>query len=523
MVMVCSVVKKGILIFAVLLFCQALCWGRFFNVKEFGVRGDKQANDGPAIQAAIDACSKTGGGVIYVPAGEYLSGGLRIKSKVSLYLETGATLWVSAKKEDYKQGNRFLYAEDENDITIEGRGTIYGTGEADLMRKKTGQKEQMPTFRVGILRFERCRNVAIKDITVRYSDSWTFDFELCEDVFINGVSILNNYYRVNADGIDPVSCKGVHISNCRIIAGDDCIVFKTREGRACEDVVVTNCTLESVATAIKIGTESPSDFRNIRVCNCVIRNSTVGIGMYIKDGGTAGQISFSNCSIETIRDLDKVADSLKNSVYPIFVDIEKRQKESRVGRIRDLTFADIDIVSDNGILIQGMSKSKIENLTLRNITVRVDRGFDYSKRKKHVGGRTFETEDRRLTLYAQKPSYVTLANIDGLSVDGLRVFVPEDVFSKYNRSALSLYEVDKGMISDVVREPAGAGSKMPAIVMENCKNTFLTRCFALPGTDIFLKVFGKDTVNISLAGNDLSKAKTPVELAEDVPKGQVKK
>ena len=216
------------------------CEGRIYNVRELGARGDKNSNDGPAIQAAIDACSAAEGGTVYVPAGDYFCGGLRLRSQVSLYLEAGSTLWVSEEKEDYNEGNRFLYAEDEKNITIEGRGTIHGTGEADLMRKRTDKVEQKPSFRVGILRFIRCQNVSIKDITVRYSDSWTFDLELCEKVFITGVSILNNYYRVNADGIDPVSCKNVHISNCHIIAGDDCIVCKTRAGSPCEDVVVTN-------------------------------------------------------------------------------------------------------------------------------------------------------------------------------------------------------------------------------------------------------------------------------------------
>jgi polygalacturonase len=498
------------------------CQGRIYNVRDHGARGDKKGNDGPAIQAAIDACFAAGGGRVYVPAGDYLCGGLRMKSHVSFYLEAGATLWVSPEEEDYKDGNRFLYAEDENNITIEGRGTIHGTGQADLMRKKTDKKEQRPSFRVGILRFKKCQNVSIKDITVRYSDSWTFDLEFCEKVFITGVSILNNYYRVNADGIDPVSCRNVHISNCHIIAGDDCIVCKTREGTPCEDVVVTNCTLESVATAIKIGTESPSDFRNIRVSNCVIRNSTVGIGMYIKDGATAEGISFTNCTIETIREPEIVTSSTRNSVYPIFIDIEKRQKESRIGRIRDLTFADINIVSDNGILVQGMSKSKIENLMMRDITMRVNRGFDYSERKKHIGGRTSETQDRRRMIYARKPSYVTLANIKGLTVDGLRVLIPDNIFDSYKRSALSLHEVEEAIVSDVLRAPAGDGSRMPVVMMENCRNAFLTKCFALPGTDIFLGISGEDTANISLAGNDLSKSETGVKLSAEVSKGQIR-
>ena len=516
-----SLQKSAISLIFTLTLLAIPCRGRICNVTSTGAKGDNRTNDGPAIQAAIDECSTSGGGMAYVPAGDYRCGALRLRSGVSLFLEAGATLWVSPDKEDYADGNRFLYAEDQDNITIEGRGTIHGTGRDDLMRKKTDKTEQRPAFRVGILRFMRCRNVSIKDITVRYSDSWTFDLEFCENVLITGVSILNNYYRVNADGIDPVSCRNVHISNCHIVAGDDCIVFKTRQGAPCEDAVVTNCTLESVATAIKIGTESPSDFRNIHVSNCVIRNSTVGIGMYIKDGATAERISFTNCTIETIRESELVSTGTQNSVYPIFVDIEKRHKDSRIGRVRDLTFANLNIVSDNGILVQGMGKGKIENLVMSNINFRVNRELDYSARKKHVGGRTSETLDRRRTLYARKPSYVTVANVRGLTIDGLRMFIPNAVFARYKRSALSLHEVDEAVVSGIHRSPAGAGSRMPVVTMENCRNAFLTECFALPGTDVFLAVDGPDTANISLVGNDLSRAKVAVEPSAQVPQGQI--
>jgi len=448
---------------------------------------------------------------------------------VSLYLESGATLWVSPKKEDYKEGNRFLYAEDQTNITIEGRGVILGTGQEDLQRKK-GDDKPKPAFRVGILRFVRCKNVMIKDITVRYSDSWTFDLEFCEKVYITGVSILNNYYRVNADGIDPVSCKNVHISNCYIIAGDDCIVFKTRKDVPCEDIVVTNCTMASNATAVKIGTESRSDFRNIHVSNCVIRDSTVGIGMYIKDGATAERISFSNCTIETIRKPEIVKESLLNSIYPIFVDIEKREPESRVGRIRDLTFADISIVSDNGILIQGMSESRpsegrgernIEDVVLRNITLRVDRGFDYSSRKKHVGGRTSETQDRRRTEFARQESYVTLANIKGVTVDHLQVWIPEQVYGQFPRAALSLHNVEGADVSHIRRMSGGAGKGAAVVVLENCRDGFLSSCKAVPQTEVFLRVSGEKTESISLVGNDLSQAKTAVQVGPEVKIAEV--
>jgi polygalacturonase len=443
------------------------CCAKVWDVTELGAKADKQTNAGPAIQATIDRCATAGGGTVFVPAGDYLCGQLSLKSNVTLHIEAGATLWVSPKKEDYSKGNRFLFGEGQSNVTIEGRGTIHGTGEADLARKRTDKPELRPEFRVGILELVRCKDVTIRDVTVRYSDSWTFDLERCENVVIDGVSILNNYYRVNADGIDPVSCRSVRISNCHIVAGDDCIVCKTREGAPCEDITVTNCVLETIATAVKIGTESPSDFRNILVSNCVIRNSTVGIGMFIKDGGTAERISFSNCTIETIRKPELASGSLQNSVYPIFIDIEKRRPESPIGKIRDLNFSDITMISDNGVLVQGMSAGRIENLSMRNITMRVDRAFDYSARKKHVGGKVYDTEDRRQTIYARKPSYVTLANIDGLTIDGLRVFIPDEVFSKYPRSALSVHSASNAVIRDVQRRPAGPESAVPAVVLED--------------------------------------------------------
>lgn len=494
----------------------ALCQVHPWNVKDHGARGDKQANDTTAIQATIDKCADAGGGTVYIPAGDYRCGQLHVKTGVTLHVEAGATLWVSPDKKDYRRGNRFLFAEDQNDITIGGRGTIHGTGRGDLGRKR-GESTQRPDWRVGILDFTACKNVTIRDITVRYSDSWTFDLERCENVVIDGVSILNNYYRVNADGIDPVSCKSVRISNCHIVAGDDCIVCKTREGYPCEDIVVTNCVLESIATAVKIGTESPSDFHNILVSNCVIRNSGVGIGMYIKDGATAERISFSNCTIETIRRPELVGDSVVNSTFPIFVDIEKRRKDSRVGTVRDLSFSDITIVSDNGILIQGMEASKIENLSMRNITMRVDRTFDYAKRKKHVGGSTEETEDRRRTIYARKPSYCTLANIDGLTVESLRIFIPDDIFAQHNRSALSLHNVTQAIISNVQREPPGAGSEVPVVMMQDCRDALLTMCLAPRQTGIFLGLAGPGTANISLRGNDLRGAGQAVHRSDDVP------
>jgi hypothetical protein len=245
--------------------------------------------------------------------------------------------------------------------------------------------------------------------------------------------------------------------------------------------------------------------------------------MYIKDGAVAERISFSNCTIETIRRPELAKESLLNSIYPIFIDIEKRAPESRVGRIRDLTFSDISILSDNGILIQGMSQPNIENLVLRNITQRVDRPFDYSQRRKHVGGRTRTTQDRRRTEFAQQESYVTLANINGVTVDHLQVWIPEQVFAPFPRAALSLHNVDGADLSHIRRMTDGIGKGAPVVVMENCRYGFLSSCKTSPGIEVFLSVRGRKTQGISLTGNDLRQASTAVQLGPEVKKSEVRR
>lgn len=481
-----------------------------FNVRDYGAKGDKNANDRTAIQAAVDACHKSGGGTVYFPAGDYLSGEIRLRSHVTLHIDAGATLWASTKSHDYgsKTSGKLLTAREAEHVAVVGMGTIHGQGTADYGRRP-GVREERPSFRTGIALFEGCRNVAVRDVTILYSDAWTLHFRRCDTVFVDGVTIRNNYFRTNSDGIDPNSCRNVHISNCHIVAGDDCIVLKATEAHPCENVVVTNCTLETIATALKLGTESRGDFRNVHFSNCTIRNTPVGIGFYMKDGATMERVTFSNMTIET-------GDPSLHRIYPIFMDIEKRNPDSRIGRIRDVSFRDIHIVSGSGILIQGMPESAIENLTIQNLTFRVEEADDYSDRRKTIGGRR-TTKDERDTLYVRKPAYLTLAHVDGLTLDDIRVLIAERAFEKYERTAVSLHEVENGTIRGIARRPAGRGGKLPVVAMENCRRMLVTGNMALPGTPAFLGLSGEETADISIAGNDLRGAAKAVVRSEEVP------
>lgn len=441
-----------------------------FNVRDYGAVGDRLHNDGKAIQAAIEACSRAGGGTVYFPAGDYLSGTLRLCSNVTLYLDNGATLWASTDPRDYEGQYDYensggllvgalLVAQEVEHVALIGPGTIHGQGTADFGAR--WGVPQHPSFRTGICLFENCHHVAIRGLNILYSDAWTVHLRRCETVFIDGVTILNNLRRTNSDGIDPNSCQNVHISNCHIVSGDDCIVLKTTEPYPCENVVVTNCTLETTCTAVKLGTESFGDFRNIHFSNCVINNSPVGIGIFVKDGATVERATFSNFSIHTPIMLQE------RSIVPIFLDIEKRGPGSRVGKIRDIVFRDMHIQSSSGILVQGMSEAPIENVTMQNVTLRVDEAADYAERCKPKGSRrTIPNESD--TLYARSPSYLTFAYVSGLTLDNIHVLIAEEAFKKYPRSAVWGHKLENGVLRAIVRQPGGDEESPPFIALQDC-------------------------------------------------------
>ncbi len=97
----------------------ALPAGSVFDVRGQGALGDGASNDAVAIQKAIDACHEAGGGIVWFPAGNYLSGTLVLKSNVTVSLSPGATLWGSKRIEDFEP-HHLIYARDAENIAIEG-------------------------------------------------------------------------------------------------------------------------------------------------------------------------------------------------------------------------------------------------------------------------------------------------------------------------------------------------------------------------------------------------------------------
>lgn len=316
-----------------------------FEVRAFGAKGNGSANDTGAIQRAIDAAAKVGGIVVF-SGGTYLSGTLRLRSRVQLELGPGAVLLGSANDADYAPQEKLPYqtysdseTSDFANALLAGDGleqvSIVGVGVIDANRtKRFGPKP---------IALRRCHQVQVRGITIRNSPNYCISLGGCDDVQIDGVTIRNAY----ADGIDPDACRRVHISNCDIESDDDSIVFKTSlildERVPTEDVTVTGCTLRSYANCFKIGTETSGDVRNVAVSNCTMLGTpdrdarrgpgdeNAGIAIEMVDGAVLEGVVVSNVVMRQV-------------LTPVFVRLGNRgrgQQPPTTGALRNVSIRNV--------------------------------------------------------------------------------------------------------------------------------------------------------------------------------------
>ena len=342
-----------------------------YDVRAFGAVGDGVALDTEAIQKAVDACAEAGGGTVTLQGGRFLSGTIRLKSNVTLYVEAGATLLGSTNIADYPDITptivylyraRFtkylIYAERAENIAIAGRGSIDGQGRHFPARP--GDDKGRPY----ILRFSECKNVRVENVSFRDSARWLSHYLACENVTINGISI-HSKIRENRDGIDVDSCRNVRISDCSIDTGDDAIVLKATTDRPCQQVLITNCVLSSLASALKLGTESNGGFEDIAISNCTIHDTGYsGIAVEMVDGGTLDRVTISNIT-------------MKNVKVPIFVRLGNRARPipdlppPGMGSLRNVMISNVQAsgADEMGCSITGIPGFPVENVTLDNIRV----------------------------------------------------------------------------------------------------------------------------------------------------------
>lgn len=384
---------------------MAVAQTRTYNVVDFGARGDG-TDDAAAIQRAVDSCSAHGGGQVYFPVGKtFTAGPVELKANVELYLDFGAVLKASPDEGKYRlsafgdnqgEGMLWLWARGADNLSIRGRGTIDGNGVAFMGKELSDSYELKPvtTFdpRPHVLTLYGCRNVSIRDITIREGAYWTVHLVGCDGAVIDGISLLNNLKIRNGDGIDLDHSRNVRISNCHITSGDDCICLKNRrefdQYGPCRDITVTNCTMTSRSCAIKLGSENMDSICNVSFDNCVITASNRGLGIQNRDEGTVTDISFSNI----IMDLRLWSDVWWGKAEPIYVTsypradgdnkdanwrFPKGETHGRCGRVSRIFFTNIFATSENGCFIGCDEPGKVSDVYLGNVNLDLRRVTDY--------------------------------------------------------------------------------------------------------------------------------------------------
>lgn len=377
-----------------------------------------------AIQAAIDAVHRDGGGRVTLAAGvRYRSGTINLRSRIELHLEMGAELIASSDPADYapvaavgeyggSHGGFLIQAQGERDVAITGLGTIDGAGSSFMDGWWT---EDGPWIRkpkawrprgIGLL---TCQRVQITGIVIRDAAQWTIHLTGCNDVLIQGITIANGLDVPNCDGIDPDHCRNVRIVGCHIEAGDDGIVLKnTRKFRdlgPCEDVLVSDCTIVSTSAAIKLGTESQGDFRNVLVQNCSIRRSHRGLAIQLRDDGCIENVCFQHCLIETRHFHTK----WWGSAEPIYVTAQPRHDGDRPGRIRHVRFRDCLCRGESGAFLSATAASPIEDLMLDSVRLEILHASRWP------GGRV----DRR-PMHSQEHGGLEQGTVHGVTAEHIR-------------------------------------------------------------------------------------------------------
>ncbi|MCR4617858.1 MAG: glycoside hydrolase family 28 protein [Lachnospiraceae bacterium] len=379
-----------------------------YNILDYGAVGDGSTLCTKNIQAAIDAATLNGGTVL-IPAGNFLSGSIRLKSNIDLHLEQGARLISSIRQEDMIdfskefeddnadtgwEGGVFLFAYHEKNISITGQGIIDGQGRESFYDDDSdGGLHECPLavkgFRPRMSFLEDVENLTVKDVTFYDSAFWTLHMAGCKNVLIDGIRIYNNECGPNNDGIDPDCCQNVIIRGCIIYAGDDSIVLKTTMPMAkkygdCKNILIQNCIMRSHCSALKIGTETHGDIHHVTMSDCVVEDCTRGFAIWSRDGGCIHDINIHHITGNT----RGYASSCRGgggvvlwwgSGEPIFISATKRAGVERVpGKIRSIRMDHIFMTCEGSITIAGEDYSPISKVNIK------DSEFIFKQQSSHI-------------------------------------------------------------------------------------------------------------------------------------------
>ena len=391
---------------------------RVVDIRDHGAVAGGVTKNTAAIAAAINACADAGGGRVLVPAGQWLTGPVHLRSKIELHLAEGAELIFSDRFEDYLpvvlvriggvelyNYSPFIYARDCTDVAITGPGRLNGNSRAwwGWSKKETKSFFEMAArgvpvekrifgtseaaIRPSFVVFFNCRNALMEGFTIGGGPNWTIHPIYCENLIIRRVHVLTE--GPNNDGIDPDSCRNVLVEHCVFDTGDDCLVLKSgynedgwRVARPTENVVMRWCSSKRGHGGLVIGSEMSGDVRNVYMHDCEFDGTdrAVRIKSRRDRGGVIEHVWAERLHVRNmqqdvvIMNMDYTADRNQPIATkpPVFRDIH----------ITDVVGEGAPVA----IRLTGLDDSLIENISFENMTIAATQGVKLN----HVKNVTFK-------------------------------------------------------------------------------------------------------------------------------------
>lgn len=156
------------------------------NVKNFGAAGNGQNDDTEAIQRAIDAAGKAGGGGVFFPAGTYMVSTLKVPSYVALvgtpswsYHHGGGTMLKLSDAEVKTMIDLTgSYGARVSGLGLDGDGL--GQGICGIYLDGTDHQQE------DTVTIENCRIARFSGDGIRFNNIWAFTIKGCMIIFNDG-------------------------------------------------------------------------------------------------------------------------------------------------------------------------------------------------------------------------------------------------------------------------------------------------------------------------------------------------
>jgi polygalacturonase len=475
-----------------------------FNVLDYGVQRQGTPDASNGINAAIQAAKAVGGGIVYIPAGNYTCGPIELVSNLELYIEAGAVLNFPAQNLPFTKGRNqsidcltpvpLIGGHDLENVSIKGGGTIttsnaewmklkprYGGSAAGInwanllvsLEKKTPAtedeyKKAAAELRPPFIQVMNCRNVNIEGIHIIGSPMWPIHILYSENVVVHSITI-NTYPGVHTGGIYLDSSSYIRISDCFIETGDDGIVIKSgkdadglRVNRPTENVTITNCTVRRAHGAITLGSETAGGLRNIVVSNMICEGTQVGIRIKSRRGrgGFIEDVRFDNWTMENVKEAIVVTNyyAMEGEVY----NGDTTVVNNRTPVFKNIAISNITINHAGKVLsIDGLPEMPVEGLVITNLTASGKTGMKATN--------TIDLELHNVRINAE--------------------YGPAFFVSKSNETELDNVSSSKPLVNT------------PVIRIESGHGTIIRNSKAFPGTGIFLSTGAGQLKDIKMVGN----------------------